>query len=96
MFDADMMFRIAMETFARGANFIVPHGMWYKDKVGIPPLISIHNPKLEGKLPEDSEYIGRMSYILRGGRRVADIALLYPISDLQGFFRFQDKENIRP
>ena len=96
IFDADMMFQIAMETMARGANFIVPHGLWYKDKVGIPPLISIHNPKLEGKLPEYSEYIGRMSYLLRGGRRVADIALLYPIADLQGFFRFQAEENIRP
>lgn len=96
IFDADMMFQIAMEIMARGANFIVPHGMWYKDKVGIPPLISIHNPKLEGKLPEYSEYIGRMSYLLRGGRRVADIALLYPIADLQGFFRFQAEENIRP
>ena len=96
IFDADMMFQIAMETMARGANFIVPHGMWYKDKVGIPPLISIHNQKLEGKLPEYSEYIGRMSYILRGGRRIADIALLYPIADLQGFFRFQAEENVRP
>lgn len=96
IFDADMMFQIAMETMTRGANFIVPHGMWYKDKVGIPPLISIHNQKLEGKLPEYSEYIGRMSYLLRGGRRVADIALLYPIADLQGFFRFQAEENVRP
>lgn len=96
VFDADMMFRIAMEIFARGANFIVPHGLWYKDKVGIPPLISIHNSKLEGKLPEYSEYIGRLSYLLRGGRRVADIALLYPIADLQSFFRFQAEENVRP
>lgn len=96
VFDADMMFQIAMETMARGANFIVPHGLWYKDKVAIQPLISIHNKKLEGKLPEYSEYIGRMSYLLRGGRRVADIALLYPIADLQGFFRFQSEENIRP
>lgn len=96
VFDADMMFQIAMETMARGANFIVPHGLWYKDKVAIQPLISIHNKKLEGKLPEYSEYIGRLSYLLRGGRRVADIALLYPIADLQGFFRFQSEENIRP
>ena len=96
VFDADMMFQIAMETMARGANFIVPHGLWYKDKVAIQPLISIHNKKLEGKLPEYSDYIGRLSYLLRGGRRVADIALLYPIDDLQGFFRFQAEENVRP
>lgn len=96
VFDANMMFQIAMETLARGANFIVPHGLWYKDKVAIQPLISIHNKRLEGKLPEYSKYIGRMSYLLRGGRKVADIALLYPIADLQGFFRFQAEENVRP
>lgn len=92
-FDADMLYRIVMETMSRGANFIVPHGMWYDDKVGIPPLISISNPKLREILPQYSDYVARMSYMLRGGRRVSDIAVIYPIADLQAWYRLESPDN---
>lgn len=93
VFDANMLYRIVMETMSRGANFIVPHGMWYDDKVGIPPLISISNPKLREILPQYSDYVGRMSYMLRGGRRVSDIAVIYPIADLQAWYRLESPDN---
>jgi hypothetical protein len=35
-----------------------------------------------------AEWLGRCCMLLRGGRRVADIALVYPIASLQAFYRF--------
>ena len=34
--------------------------------------------------PQMDRFIGRMSYLLRGGRHVADVAVVYPIAALQG------------
>lgn len=93
--DRNMLYRVAMETIVRGANFIVPHGMWYTDKVFISPLISPYNAKIANELPSYSDYVGRMCYMMQGGRRVSDIALLYPISSLEAWFRFEAKENHR-
>jgi hypothetical protein len=41
-----------------------------------------------GKSPEMDEFLGRSSYLLRGGRHVADIAILYPIAALQAAYSF--------
>ena len=38
-------------------------------------------------------FIGRMSYMLRGGRHVADVAMLYPIASLQADYNFFAKRN---
>ncbi len=38
--------------------------------------------------PEMDRLVGRMSYLLRGGRHVADVAVLYPIAALQADYRF--------
>jgi hypothetical protein len=38
--------------------------------------------------PELGRYIGRMSYLLRHGRHVTDIAMLYPIASLQTAYKF--------
>ena len=87
--DSLMLYRLAMELMARGVNFFVPHGMWYDtEQVKIPPLIS-HDSKLLGPaLHRYSDYVGRSVALLDGGRRVTDIALLYPIHSLEAWHGF--------
>lgn len=89
-FPADMdsltLYRVAMESMVRGVNFVVPHGMWYDtadDKVRIPPLIAPENPRLAQALPGYSTRVGRSCVMLQGGKRVSDIALLWPITAIQ-------------
>lgn len=95
-FDSLMMYRSMMELFARGVNFVVPHGMWYNPKqVYISPLVSPYSEKLAPALPAYSEYVGRSCMLLQGGRKVADIGVLYPFESLAGWFRFDDPENPR-
>ena len=38
--------------------------------------------------PEMDRFVGRMSYLLRGGRHVADVAVVYPIAALQAAYAF--------
>src|SRR5579871_5438788 len=38
--------------------------------------------------PQLDRFVGRMSYLLRHGRHVADIAVLYPIASLQSAYYF--------
>lgn len=39
-----------------------------------------------------AEWVGRNSQMLQGGRRVSEIAIYYPIADLQAFYRFDAPE----
>lgn len=84
--DSLMLYRLAMDG-ADGTwrQLFVPHGMWYDtEQVKIPPLIS-HDSKLLGPaLHRYSDYVGRSVALLWiRGRRVTDIALLYPIHSLE-------------
>ena len=89
-FDPSMMYRSAMEIFARGGNMLLPHGIWTDPAtVYIPPEISWRNPKLEGFLPSYGNFVSRCSMLLQGGRHVADFAFLYPVDNLTSFFHFQ-------
>jgi hypothetical protein len=38
--------------------------------------------------PETDRYLGRLGYLLQGGRHVADVAVLYPIAALQSAYVF--------
>jgi hypothetical protein len=40
-----------------------------------------------------ADFVGRSSMLLRGGRRIADIAIVYPIASLQAFYRFDAPDN---
>ncbi|HZZ30424.1 MAG TPA: glycosyl hydrolase, partial [Phenylobacterium sp.] len=40
-----------------------------------------------------ADWVGRASMLLRGGRRVADIGVIYPIASLQAFYRFDSPDN---
>ena len=94
--DSFMLYRALMEMQVRGINFVVPHGMWYDPKaVSIPPLISPYSAKLAPALAQYSDYVGRSCFMLQGGRKVADIGVVYPITSLQGAFYFDAPDNKR-
>lgn len=87
--DKAMLYRSAMEVFARGANQIIPHGMWYEPaKMHIPPEISHRNQRWGAELPAYNQFVGRCSLLLQGGRHVADVGMLYPVVALQAAYRF--------
>ncbi|MGD0652051.1 MAG: glycosyl hydrolase [Verrucomicrobiia bacterium] len=46
--------------------------------------------------PEMGRYVGRMEYLLRHGRHVADIAVLYPIAALQADYNFAQPVKVEP
>ena len=93
-FDAAKLYRTAMETFERGANVVLPHGMWYDPQhVRIPPLISHFSDKLRPALPDYNRWVGRCCRLLQGGRHVTEIALFYPIAALEAWHRFDAPEN---
>jgi hypothetical protein len=98
--DSLMLYRVAMEVMTRGANFIVPHGMWYNTdsaEIHIPPLISHENPLLGESLPQYGDCIARSCMMLQGGTRVADIAVLWPIQSIQaGSYINRDKSATTP
>jgi hypothetical protein len=59
---------------------------------GVNALITATTSTVGG--PADfADYVGRASMLLRGGRRVADIGIVYPIASLQAFYRFDAPEN---
>jgi len=95
-FDSLMLYRPMMEMFVRGVNFVIPHGMWYNpDLVYIPPLVSPYNKKIAPALPAYSKFVGRSCLLLQGGRRVADIGVMYPFEELAGHFVFDNPDGIR-
>jgi len=80
-FTPDLLYRTAMELYARGINLIIPHGVWYAHpNVPTPPEISWRNPRIAASLPDYNKWAARCQLILQGGRHVADIAVLYPIT----------------
>ncbi|MEQ8216943.1 MAG: glycosyl hydrolase [Arenibacter sp.] len=94
--DSLILYRSAMDLFSRGVNFVVPHGMWYNpNEVYIPPLVSPYSKKLAPALPGYSNFVGRSCMLLQGGKRVANIGVLYPFEELAGWYRFEDPENPR-
>ncbi len=95
-FDSLMLYRSMMDLFVRGANMVIPHGMWYNpESVYISPLVSPYSQKIAPALPAYSEFVGRTSMLLRGGRRVSEIAVLYPFEGMAGWFRFDNPEGVR-
>ncbi|WP_194526519.1 glycosyl hydrolase [Zobellia roscoffensis] len=95
-FDSLMLYRSAMDLFSRGVNFVVPHGMWYNpNEVYISPLVSPDSKKLAPALSAYSNFVGRSCMLLQGGKRVANIGVLYPFAELAGWYRFEAPDNPR-
>ena len=88
-FDTKMLYRSGMELMARGADILLPHGMWYDaEHVRIKPLISDENRAIAEDLNDYNDWVGRCCYLLRGGTPVVDIGVLYPIATLHAFASF--------
>jgi len=49
-------------------------------------------PDLQGGTNSVDEWVGRCSMILQSGKRVSEIAIFYPIADLEAFYRFDAPE----
>jgi hypothetical protein len=64
------------------------HAMGINQQVG--------NRIAEAETPEMGRFVGRMEYLLRGGRHVADIAMLYPIATLQAKYKFAQPVRVEP
>ena len=45
--------------------------------------------------PDIGRFVGRMGYLLQGGRHVADVAMLYPIASLQADYTFANPTSRR-
>lgn len=86
----DVLYREAMDLYAKGINFMVLHGTWYDNvnDVIFPPELSYRSRKFGPELPKFNKYISRLSRLLQDGRHVADIGVLYPIASLQAGYRF--------
>lgn len=85
-----MGYRRAMELYIRGINRFTGCGFArsnnrYVDKYSTYDII--------GDSSLFAEWAGRLSFLLQGGRRVSEIAILYPIAALQAHFYFDAPEN---
>lgn len=72
-------YRRMIELYIRGFNYFVTGA-----RVPSKPV---------GTGAEFSRWAGRSSYLLQGGRHVADIAILFPVESLQAFYAFNDPRN---
>ena len=91
------LYRVAMESMVRGVNFIVPHGLWYDSdpkNIRIPPLISWENPYWGDAVPRYSSFTSRSCVMLQEGKRVVDVAMLWPIQAVQAeSYMYRDLNN---
>ena len=72
-------YRRMIELYIRGINYFVTGA-----RVPSKPV---------GTGAEFARWAGRSSYLLQGGRHVADIAVLFPVESLQAFYAFNDPRN---
>lgn len=79
------IYSVAMDQYAKGINMLIPHAVWYNDKnVVFKPELSQRNPLYADSLKIFNKFLARLNTVLQNpGRHVADIAVLYPINNLQ-------------
>ncbi len=77
--DKRILYCEAMNAFARGANYMIPRTLWLSGHARIPHEVSHRNYKYKAEVPNLLDYMTRCQTLLRGGRHVCDIAVLYPI-----------------
>ena len=90
------IYKSAMDQFAKGINLIIPHAVWYDDDpqyVTYVPELSYRDETYGPHLRELGDYLARSQTLLQEGRHVADVAMLYPIDDLEAAFLFNGDAN---
>ena len=84
----EKMKSIADWQYSLGVSMLCPHAMFYSiegfRKLDAPPSEN-HSPSWR-HYRLFSDYIGRLSYLLRSGRHVAKIALFYPVRQFWGLY----------
>lgn len=86
--DNKMLYRPMMDVLVRGINFFIPCNMCYECSVKEFAKSGTENKDRLAMVKNHNDFTGRASMMLQGGRRVAEIGLLYPIESLQGWFHF--------
>jgi alpha-L-rhamnosidase len=71
-------YRRIMELYVRGINRLMGSGLPKSDVLG--------------RKTAFAEWVGRNSMMLQGGKRVSEIAIFYPIADLEAYFHFDAPE----
>lgn len=92
----DPFYKSAMDQFTKGVNLIIPHAMWYDDDpryVTYVPELSYRSETFGPHLRDLGDYLARSHTLLQDGRHVADVAVLYPIDDLEAAFSFNGDPN---
>lgn len=85
----NVLYKQAMDLYAKGINVMVPHAVWYdSNDVYFQPELSYRTGQYASELPQYNEYIARLQTMLQEGRHVADIAVLYPIDTLEYEYNF--------
>ena len=74
-------YRRLMELYVRGINRLMGSGLPKSDVYGDNTTFA--------------EWVGRNSMMLQGGKRVSEIAVFYPIADLQAFYHFDAQNNTK-
>ena len=86
----NVLYKAAMDLYAKGINVMVPHAVWYSSTQNVvyPPELSYRTEPYASELPKYNQYISRLQTMLQEGRHVADIAVLYPIDTLEYDYNF--------
>ncbi len=90
--DERILYCEAMNAFARGVNYMIPHTLWLSGEARIPHEVSHRSEKFRESLPALNDYMTRCQVMLRGGRHVADIAMLYPIYSVHSQMSLYESE----
>jgi hypothetical protein len=69
----EIAYKTAMDQYAMGINMQNPFPGRLEETMSLDELRDFNN------------YIGRLSYLLQGGRHVSDVAVLYPIASAQAY-----------
>jgi hypothetical protein len=69
----DTAYRVAMDQYAMGINMQTPFPSGIEEKMNLE------------EIRDFNKYIGRLSYMLQGGRHVSDVAVLYPIASAMAY-----------
>ncbi|MGI6269688.1 MAG: glycosyl hydrolase [Candidatus Howiella sp.] len=91
------LYKEIMNQFAKGINYVVPHAVWYNNTSNVvyPPELSYRSEQYGPELAAYNEFTARASLLLREGRHVSDIGVLYPINTLQSAYTFDEGDPYR-
>jgi len=83
--------KLALDQFAKGINFFVPHGTWYDNNpaaIVFPPELSFRSEKFADPLRAFNDNAREWGALFQASRPVHELAMLYPIEDLQAHYDF--------